>query len=188
MRRLLAATALALAIVVAVAVWAVRAEPDWYVQLRYPLRYELILVSHGENYDLPPSLLAAVAYSESGFDPRAVSPAGAVGLMQLLPSTAQGIADRTGGGGFRRRDLYDPEISVRYGAWYLAHLRDKYADHPQALDLALAAYNAGQGNVDSWVDRTPVGEPVAIPFPETRAYIAKVRHVQDLYRRAYGLG
>ena len=66
---------------------------------------------------------------------------GAIGLMQLLPSTAQGIALHTGGSRFRIEDLYDPEINVRYGAWYLRQLLDKY-DEEQA---ALAAYNAGQG-------------------------------------------
>lgn len=187
MRRVLGFAALLAVVLVGVAIWAQRTEPDWYVRMRYPLRYEQILDAHADNYGLPPSLLAAVAYSESGFDPEAVSPAGAVGLMQLLPETAQGIADRTGGGGYRRRDLLDPEISVRYGAWYLSHLRQKYADHPQALDLALAAYNAGQGNVDRWVDAAPAGAVVEIPYPETRAYIRKVRHLQALYQRAYGL-
>lgn len=187
MRRILALLAAVGLAVAVVGVWAVRAEPDWYIRLRYPLEYEWILEAHSDNYGLPPSLVAAVVYSESGFDPQAESPAGAIGLMQLLPGTAQGIADRTGGGGFVAADLYDPEINVRYGSWYLRHLQEKYADHPQSLDLALAAYNAGQGNVDKWVEATPAGEPVAIPFAETRAYVAKVRHVEELYRRGYGL-
>ena len=107
--------------------------------------------------------------------------------MQLLPSTAQGIADHTGGGDYTPADLYDPEISIRYGAYYLARMQRKYRDHPQAIDLALAAYNAGQGNVDRWVAATPAGQRVRIPFKETRDYIARVHRLQDLYRRAYGL-
>ena len=187
MRRLLGLFAVLLLVGAVVGAWAVRTEPGWYVRIRYPLEYEWILNAHSDNYGLPPSLVAAVVYSEAGFDAEAESPAGAIGLMQLMPDTAQGIADRTGGGGFVRADLYDPEINVRYGSWYLRHLQQKYADHPQSLDLALAAYNAGQGNVDEWVGATPVGEPVAIPFAETRAYVAKVRHLQSLYRRGYGL-
>ena len=187
MRRVLAILLAAVVAVAGVAIWAERTEPGWYVQLRYPLDYEWIIDAHADHYGLPPALVASVIYAESGFDPTAESPAGALGLMQLLPDTAQGIADRTGGGGFTAADLYDPEINVRYGCWYLSHLRDKYADHPQSLDLALAAYNAGQGNVDEWVEATPPGEPVAIPFAETRAYIAKVRHLQELYRDGYGL-
>ena len=121
------------------ALWVVRAEPDWYLRARYPLRYEAIIRGHADNYDLEPTLLAAMIYTESEFDPAARSPAGAVGLMQLLPDTARGIALRTGGGGFVVRDLLDPEINVRYGAWYLRNLLHRYGD----LRTALAAYHAG---------------------------------------------
>ena len=186
-RRFLAALGVLAVVVAAVAVYALREEPGWYVRMRYPLAYETIVRGHAANYDLDPALLAAVIYAESKFDPDVVSSAGAVGLMQLLPETAQGIADRTGGGGYREEDLLDPEINVRYGAWYLDHLRDKYADHPSADRLALAAYNAGQGQVDEWVAATPPGEAVAIPFPETRAYIDRVLDLAELYRRGYDL-
>jgi len=178
---------LAAAAVAGVAVWTVTSQPEWYQRVRYPLRYEAIVRTHARNYDLPPALLAAVIYAESKFDASARSDAGAVGLMQLLPDTAQGIAVRTGGNGFVESDLLDPEINVRYGAWYLDHLRDKYADHPHADELALAAYNAGQGQVDEWVAATPPGEPVEIPFPETRAYVHRVLDLAELYRRGYDL-
>ena len=79
--------------------------------------------------------------------------------MQLLPETAKGIAERTGGSKFRVSDLYDPEINVRYGAWYLRHLLDKYGSER----LALAAYNAGQANVDRWR-----AHGLPIQFEETR--------------------
>ena len=72
-------------------------EPRWYERLRYPLRYEELITGHAENYRLEPQLLAAVIYQESKFDADARSASGAVGLMQLLPETGQGIADRTGG-------------------------------------------------------------------------------------------
>ena len=124
-------------------------EPRWYERMRYPLEYEEIVVGHAENYDLEPHLLAAVIYQESKFKADAVSSSGAVGLMQLLPATAQGIADRTGGSGWHERDLVNPELNVRYGSWYLRHLLDKYKDE----ELALAAYNAGQANVDRWRKR-----------------------------------
>jgi soluble lytic murein transglycosylase len=186
-RRLLAALALLALAAAAVGLYALREEPGWYVRVRYPLPYEEIVRGHAENYELDPALLAAVIYAESKFDADAVSSAGAVGLMQLLPETAQGIADRTGGGGYEASDLRDPEINVRYGAWYLDHLRDKYRDHPDPIALALAAYNAGQTNVDRWVGDAPAGEPVGIPFPETRAYVDRVRHLQELYARGYDL-
>jgi soluble lytic murein transglycosylase len=125
-----------------------------------------------------------VIYQESKFDSDARSPSGAVGLMQLLPDTAIGIAQRTGGSRFRVEDLLDPEINVRYGSWYLRHLLDKYDGREVP---ALAAYNAGQGNVDKWLAAAP-GErlrPTDIPYAETRHYVAKVLDARDDYRREY---
>jgi soluble lytic murein transglycosylase len=122
-------------------------------------------------------LLAAVIYQESKFRAGATSKSGAIGLMQLLPSTAEGIAKRTGGTRFRVDDLYDPELNVRYGAWYLRHLLDKYGDERTAL----AAYNAGQRNVDRWR-----AEDAGIAFPETRRYVDHVEHLKQIYRHAYG--
>jgi peptidoglycan lytic transglycosylase len=153
------------------------AKPGWWERLWYPLRYEQIVRGHARHYDLDPALLAAVIYQESKFRPRARSKEGAIGLMQLLPATAEGIAIHTGGTRFQVSDLYDPEINVRYGAWYLHHLLQKYGDERTAL----AAYNAGQDNVDRW-RRDRVG----IQFAETRAYIDRVEELKQTYRRAYG--
>ncbi|MDX6573491.1 MAG: soluble lytic murein transglycosylase, partial [Gaiellales bacterium] len=127
---------------------------------QYPLRYPAIVRTHAHNYDLDPALLAAVIYSESRFRPHVRSARGAIGLMQLLPSTAEGIATRTGGTRFVPSDLDDPELNVRYGAWYLRYLRRHYAARPDAMQLALAAYNAGMANVDSWVAETPKNRPL----------------------------
>jgi soluble lytic murein transglycosylase len=132
---------------------------------------------HAAHYELNPALLAAVIEQESKFDANARSSAGAVGLMQLQPTTAQGIAKYTGGSKFVLADLDDPEINVRYGAWYLHHLLQKYGSER----LALAANNAGQQNVDSWRARG-----VRIQFSETRAYVDRVEKLKDIYRRAYG--
>ena len=107
--------------------------------------------------------------------------------MQLLPSTAKGIATHTGGTKFDpRHDLYDADLNLRYGSWYLAHLRQKYAGRPNAGDLALAAYNAGQTNVDDWIRETPAGQRVVVRFPATRDYVDDVHHLEALYRKAYG--
>jgi soluble lytic murein transglycosylase len=162
-----------------------RSMPSWYARYRYPLRYDTIVRGHARNYHLDAALLAAVIYTESKFDATTRSSAGAVGLMQLLPDTARGIAQRTGGSRFVVADLDNPEINVRYGAWYLQHLERKYAREPNAVDLALAAYNAGQGEVDRWIAETPPGGSVRIGFAETRAYVARVHTLQHIYRRAY---
>ena len=175
MRRLVAAAALVGALALG-SLYVVRSEPPWFERLRYPLRYQAIVRGHARNYRLDPALLAAVIYQESKFDATARSSSGAVGLMQLLPATAEGIALHTGGTKFRLSDLDDPEINVRYGSWYLRHLLDKYGNE----QLALAAYNAGQHNVDTW---QAAGE--GIQFAETRDYVARVEHLKKVYRRAY---
>lgn len=151
-------------------------KPAWWERLWYPLRYETIIRGHARHYRLQPELLAAVVYQESKFKADARSSSGAIGLMQLLPATAKGIALHTGGSRFVVSDLYDPELNVRYGAWYLRHLLDKYGDERTAL----AAYNAGQRNVDLWRSR---GE--GIRFAETRHYVARVEDLKAIYRRTY---
>jgi peptidoglycan lytic transglycosylase len=153
-------------------------QPAWFERIRYPLHYEQIVRGHAKNYNLDPALLAAVIYQESKFRADAKSSSGAIGLMQLRPQTAEGIAIRTGGTHFRVSDLYNPEINVRYGSWYLRHLLDKYGDERDAL----AAYNAGQRNVDEWR-----AEGKDIQFPETRAYVDRVEHLKGVYARAYHL-
>jgi soluble lytic murein transglycosylase len=187
MRRLLAAVLVLSALALA-GFLVVRAEqPGWWVRLWYPLEYASIVSGNARLYHLDPALVAAVIYEESQFDPKARSGAGAVGLMQLLPDTARGIAVHTGGTKFDpATDLLDPDLNVRYGCWYLNHLRQKYARYPNGPELALAAYNAGQTNVDSWIDATPAGQPVEIRFAETRDYVADVERLEKLYRRAYG--
>jgi len=153
-------------------------QPAWFERIRYPLHYEQIVRGHARNYNLDPALLAAVIYQESKFRADAKSSSGAIGLMQLRPQTAEGIAIRTGGTHFQVSDLYNPEINVRYGSWYLRHLLDKYGDEKDAL----AAYNAGQRNVDEWR-----AEGKGIQFPETRAYVSRVEHLKHVYARAYDL-
>jgi soluble lytic murein transglycosylase len=150
--------------------------PDWYARMRYPLRYEHIVTGHARNYELDAALLAAVIYRESKFESDAKSGSGAIGLMQLLPDTAKGIALHTGGARFRVEDLYDPELNVRYGSFYLRRLLRKYDD----TRLALAAYNAGQANVDQWLE-----SDAGIEFPETREYVDEVLDLQEIYARAY---
>jgi len=118
--------------------------PPWYERIRYPLRYSEYVRVHAREHGLDPALLAAVIYQESKFRSDAKSSSGAIGLMQLTPSTAHGIAVRTHGSAFHTSDLYDPDINIRYGAWYLHNLFAKYGTER----LVLAAYNAGQGNVD----------------------------------------
>jgi soluble lytic murein transglycosylase len=177
-RRIVPLGLVAAVAVAGVAAYVVVAQPAWFERLRYPLRYSEYVRVHARENKLDPALLAAVIYQESKFDANAESRSGAIGLMQLTPSTAHGIAIRTGGSRFETKDLLDPEINIRYGSWYLAHLFRKYSDER----LVLAAYNAGQGNVDRWRAN---GQP--IEFPETRAYVLRVEHLKSVYREAWHL-
>ncbi|HET7130344.1 MAG TPA: lytic transglycosylase domain-containing protein [Gaiellaceae bacterium] len=175
MRKLLWVVALAAIVAVGFA-YVEKTNPPWYERIRYPLRYSEYVRVHARAHELDPALMAAVIYQESKFQPSVESSSGAIGLMQLTPSTARGIAIRTGGSAFRTSDLYDPEINIRYGAWYLDNLFAKYHDER----LVLAAYNAGQGNVDRWLSH---GQ--SIQFPETRAYVARVEHLKQIYADAW---
>jgi soluble lytic murein transglycosylase len=174
-RKLLVAAVLVVAVAGGV-LYIDRTMPPWYERIRYPLRYSEYVRVHAHEHHLDPALLAAVIYQESKFRSGAKSSSGAIGLMQLTPSTAEGIAIRTGGSAFHTSDLYDPDINIRYGSWYLDNLFKKYASER----LVLAAYNAGQGNVDDWRAH---GEP--IQFAETRAYIKRVERLKKIYREAW---
>jgi len=177
-RRLVVGALLLTLVGCAAALVVVVTEPPWFERIRYPLRYSEFVRVHARENGLDPALLAAVIYQESKFDAGAESSSGAIGLMQLTPATAHGIAVRTGGSRFRTKDLLDPEINIRYGAWYLGNLFRKYGDER----LVLAAYNAGQGNVDRW---RAEGRPVA--FPETRAYVDRVEKLKRVYQDAWHL-
>jgi soluble lytic murein transglycosylase len=158
-------------------VYLQRTEPPWYARLWYPLHYSTNVRVYASQDHLDPALLAAVIESESKFNATARSDAGAVGLMQLTPNTAKGIAQYTGGSRFRVSDLTNPDINMRYGAWYLGHLLARYHGNER---LALAAYNAGEDNVDRWQR-----EHVGIQFDETRDYVNKVERLKKIYRRTY---
>jgi peptidoglycan lytic transglycosylase len=161
-------------------------------ELGLPLQDAGVIRQQAAEKHLDPALIAAVIYAETKFDPRQ-SPAGAEGLMQILPSTAEFLAHLSGGVRFQTGDLATPAINIAYGSYYLRYLLDHYEGNEM---LAVAAYNAGLTNVDQWVAhaRAEGGEltEAAIPFPETRAYVHRVLSAQSAYRATYarqlGLG
>lgn len=176
---------------VAVAVLAVVAVaaaygPVWYQRLYHPLQHEAVIARYARANDVSPYLVAAVINAESGFREGVVSSAGAVGLMQVKPSTAQSVA-RTAGipGPVTADTLSDPSVNIRIGIAYLAELIARYdGDVP----LALAAYNAGLGNADRWAAQahragTPFSDSIA--FPETAAYVDEVVAQERTYRALY---
>jgi soluble lytic murein transglycosylase len=161
------------------------ANPAWWVRLWYPLKYEAIVRGHAHNYHLDPALVAAVIYTESHFRDQ-TSRAGAKGLMQITPATAEFIAHRSGGTAFEVDDLSTPQVNIAYGTYYLRYLLDRYGGNEA---LALAAYNGGEGNVDHWIGQAGAADRslnvADIPFPETRAYVRHVLTARGTYARKY---
>ncbi len=156
-----------------------------YRDLSLPLAYSSIIRQQAAEKHLDPALVAAVIYAETKFDPR-VSSAGAEGLMQILPRTAEFLAHRSGATSFHVSDLGTPGVNIAYGSYYLRYLLDEYKDNEV---LALAAYNGGETNVNRWLaaDREDGSTFTVsqIPFPETRAYVIRVMQAQRSYRQTY---
>ena len=150
-----------------------------------PLRYQQVIRQQAAEKRLDPALIAAVIYAETKFDAR-TSSAGAEGLMQILPATAEFLAHRSGATTFRVADLASPQVNITYGSYYLRYLLDSFGGNKM---LALAAYNGGQTNVDQWIANARAhGHALTvneIPFPETRAYVEKVLSAQRRYRSTY---
>jgi soluble lytic murein transglycosylase len=153
--------------------------------LTLPLNYASVIRQQAAEKHLDPALIAAVIYAETKFDPRPSS-AGAQGLMQILPGTAQFLARRSGAETFTLSDLGTPEVNIAYGSYYLRYLMNEYGGNEVS---ALAAYNGGETNVDRWiVQERSLGRSLTIdeiPFPQTRAYVARVLQAQRAYRRTY---
>ncbi len=150
--------------------------------LGLPLTNASIIRQQAAQKHLDPALIAAVIYAETKFDPRPSS-AGAQGLMQLMPQTAEFLARRSGGVTFHVSDLGTPQVNIAYGSYYLRYLINHYGGNKM---LAVAAYNAGLANVDRWVAAAHAhGHALAIgdiPFSETRLYVERVLTAQKEYR------
>jgi soluble lytic murein transglycosylase len=154
-------------------------------EFNLPLTNADVIRQQAAEKHLDPALIAGVIYAETKFDARP-SPAGAQGLMQILPQTAEFLAHKSGATTFTVADLGTPQVNIAYGSYYLRDLLDHYNGKTV---LALAAYNGGEANVDRWVEAARRdGKRMtiqAIPFPETRAYVQRVLHAQREYRNTY---
>ena len=179
-RRLLVGAAAVAAGIVAGVLLGVAGTVDRAIQeLTLPLRHEDVIRQQSREKDVDAALIAAVIYSESKFSDR-TSGAGARGLMQITPDTANEIERDSGGTTFKLGDLADPEINIRYGTFLLRELLDRYDDAEVA---ALAAYNAGPSNVDRWGGGALSLDEIG--FPETRAYVEEVLDKKRAYRDEY---
>lgn len=162
--------------------WAVLRAP--IRRMRYPLAYQEYIVAASEEFGVPKDLLCGVIWCESRFQPDAQSSAGACGLMQMTPATFGEVLWRLDLP--EDTDIFAPDQNIRCGAFYLHRLYDLYGEN---WDTALAAYNAGMGNVNNWLADprySADGETLQkIPFSETAAYVEKVQEAKDVYRELY---
>ena len=150
------------------------AAPTALRRLIYPLGDAELIRSQSRAHGLPPSLMFALVWQESRFDPGAISSAGARGLTQVMPATGADIAGRLGDVGYDPEQLHQPHISARYGAWYLSEQLKRLADDQR---VALAAYNGGPGNARRWLESSggDLDDFVEIiHLSETRRYLPAV--------------
>jgi soluble lytic murein transglycosylase len=158
-------------------------------RVAYPQAYRPEVKRFASQAGIPEDLLLALMREESGLDPAVVSPAGAVGLTQLMLPTARGVAKSLGMGRVQQADLMKPEVAIRIGATYFGGLLRRYAGSEA---LALAAYNAGDRPVKRWLQARgalPLDAFVEeIPVQETRGYVKRVLRSFAAYRLLYGAG
>ena len=151
----------------------------------YPLEFQEYVYSYAEEKQVDPLLVFAIIKAESNFKKNAVSRSDAVGLMQLLPETAQEISEKEGYENIVKESLYDPEINIKIGIAYFKELLDRYHNIP----VALAAYNAGMGNVDKWIANGTIKEDGSdiekIPWKETNKYVRKIVRDYKIYQKLY---
>lgn len=153
----------------------------------YPTDYDEIISRYSDAYNVPKSVIYAVIKTESDFDPNAESSAGAMGLMQMIPSTFEWLTGEEHlCENLSVKKLFDPEVSIRYGTYYLAYLYRKFDYNWRN---AFAAYNGGEGNVAKWLKSSEYsdgnGNLTHIPFKETRSYVSKVEHAVEKYEKLY---
>ena len=157
--------------------------PKAVQKVAYPLHYEDLIEKYAGEYQLDPARVAAVIYCESSFRSAAVSSAGALGLMQIMPETGQWISEKLGEDDYEVENLTVPDTNIRYGCWYLNYLDNRFDGD---LTKATAAYHAGGGKVNEWLKDerySADGDTLTdIPFKQTNAYVKNVSEAYEKYK------
>jgi soluble lytic murein transglycosylase len=156
-------------------------------EIAYPLAYRDKIEKYAAEFQLDPARVAAVIYCESSFRPEAVSSAGARGLMQIMPETGAWIAEKLHeASGYKDSYLFDPDVNIRYGCWYLSYLDARFDGD---LTKATAAYHAGGARVDEWLTDSKYSEDgvtlAYIPFDSTRQYVSRVKTAYEHYKEIF---
>ena len=155
---------------------------------RYPLMYRDLITAIASEYNLAPSLIAAVIMNESSFRPIAESSVGARGLMQVMPDTAEWIAHKLRLDDYRLDQLYDPETNIRFGCWYLNYLSTLFNGDPLCV---VCAYHAGQGEISSWLSNPAYSSDGLtlnqsnLPDGPTKQYAGRVTRDYGIYKAKY---
>lgn len=154
----------------------------WTIRRNFePIKYQKHINYYSQKFSINPDLLAALIYVESRFEASSKSNQGAVGLMQLMPSTAMWVARKLEKKDFELDDLYDPKTNIELGSWYFSYLRKKFNGD---LIKTLAAYNAGEGNVNNWLKNDWNGKiTVDLPYGETDNFVKRVISTRDHYQK-----
>ncbi|MEG0835128.1 MAG: lytic transglycosylase domain-containing protein [Christensenellaceae bacterium] len=155
---------------------------------QYPLEYKDLIVEYAQKYDLDPYFVAAIIHTESGYDKDAVSSAGAVGLMQIMPETADWIAGKLDIENFDVQTMRDPQTNIEFGCWYLNFLKEKFDEN---LPVMMAAYNAGHNRVQDWLENPQYSDGknlTDIPIEAADNYVKKVTKAYDKYKEYYEIG
>jgi len=165
-----------------------RETPQDFWLLAYPQGYWDSIVSYSRKYGQDPFFIAAIIREESQFSADALSPAGARGVMQIMPSTGEWVAEAIRMPGFDRAKLFDSDTAINLGTWYIGYLMKRFKGDVLSVT---AAYNAGPDAVASWLSRNGQGAErdefvESIPFSETRGYVKKVLRNYAEYKRIYG--
>lgn len=148
------------------------------------MKFSEQISDYAQQFEIDGALIASVANAESGFNETAKSSKGAIGIMQLMPSTAKWVAEKMGEQ-FQEEKLFDAEYSLKLGSFYLSYLIKSFDDEK----LGLCAYNAGPTCVRSWLANSKYSQDgktlSVIPFTETRQYIDKVYKNYYYYSKRY---
>jgi len=151
-----------------------------------PTAYIDSILQYSEEFELDPYLVVSIMRCESSFDPNAVSKKGAIGLMQIMPDTGAWIAHKLDlDDTYQQMQLYDPETNIRFSCWYLRFLTIRLEGDRTCI---IAAYNAGHGSVEGWLENPAYssnGTLHTIPFPETERYYSKVKTAYEKYQTLY---
>ncbi|GAA0077612.1 lytic transglycosylase domain-containing protein [Clostridium sp. CTA-5] len=155
-------------------------------QVFFPYKYKEYVDKYSKEYDLDPFFVLAVMKTESNFDKNARSNKEALGLMQITIETGEWAADKMNLNDFSKERLFDEEYNIKMGCWYLSELRKMFNGN---LELIVAGYNAGPGNVNKWLKDEELSENGIdlsyIPFKETKKYLDKVTTYYNIYKYLY---